>query len=97
MIRRLPDVLSAIDLPRETNRRQLQVALHFLERAMKSELTDRQRTILLLYYGQNLTMQQIAERLGLTRGTVCKHIHKATARLQRAAQYAGFTDPKLRS
>lgn len=97
MIRRLPGVLSAIDLPEDTNRRQIQAALRFLEHAIKTELTDRQRTILLLYYSDKLTMQQIADRLGLTRGTVCKHIHKATARLQRTAKYAGFTDPKLRS
>lgn len=97
MTRRMPSVLSVIDLPQDTNRRRIQAALRILEHAMKHELTDRQRTILRLYIDEQLTMQQIADQLGLTRGTVCKHIHKATARLQRALQYAGFTDSKLRS
>lgn len=97
MTRRLPGVLSVIDLPNDTNRRRIRAALRFLEHAIRFELTDRQREILLLYYRDDLTMQQIAERLHLTRGTVCKHIHKAVARLQRAAKYAGFTDPTLRS
>ena len=97
MTRRLPSVLSVMDMPNDTNRRQIQAALRFLEHAIRHELTARQKTILLMYYKEDLTMQQIADRLHLTRGTVCKHIHKATARLQRAAKYAGFNDPTLRS
>lgn len=97
MTRRIPSVLAVFDRPNDTNRRQIQAALRFLEHAIRHELTARQRTVLLMYYREELTMQQIADRLHLTRGTVCKHIHKATARLQRAAKYAGFNDPTLRS
>lgn len=97
MMHRIPEAFILPDLPRSTNRRQMQTAMQFMEHAVKTELTDRQRSVFLLYVGENLTMQQIAERLGLTRGTVCKHLHKAISRLQHAAQLAGFTDPQLRS
>lgn len=97
MMHRIPAAFAVLDLPRSTNRRQMQTAVQFMERAVKTELTDRQRSVFLLYVGENLTMQQIAERLGLTRGTVCKHLHKAVGRLQHAARLAGFTDPQLRS
>ncbi len=97
MTQRMPSVLSVIDMEQSTNRRQMQAALRLLELAIKNELTERQRSIFLMYIRDELTMQQIADTLGLTRGTVCKHIHKAIDRLRKTAQYAGFNDPKLRS
>ena len=37
-----------------------------------------------------LTMQEIADELHLTRGTVCKHLQKASARLSHALQYSAL-------
>lgn len=59
-----------------------------LRRAIQEELTERQRTCLLLYYGDRHTMPEIADILNLTRGTVSKHIRKATDRLRRVLQYS---------
>ncbi|MBQ2668943.1 MAG: sigma-70 family RNA polymerase sigma factor [Clostridia bacterium] len=92
MTRRLPALLAAMDVSAETNRRQRQEAFRILHIAIEKELTPRQRDCLLLYYRDQLTMQAIARELGLTKGTVCKHIQKATDRLKRAAKYARLSD-----
>ena len=59
-----------------------------LRRAIQEELTERQRTCLLLYYGDRRTMPEIAGILNLTCGTVSKHIRKGTDRLRRVLRYS---------
>lgn len=88
MKRRAADLLAIMNLPESTNRRQLEAAHRWLRIAMDKELTSRQRECLLLYFRDRLTMQEIGLRLGLTKGTVCKHLRKASDRLRRAAKYA---------
>lgn len=53
----------------ETNKNELLEAQVLLRRAIGNELTDRQRDCVQLYYGERLTMQEIADELHLTRGT----------------------------
>lgn len=74
----------------ETNKNELLEAQVLLRRAIGNELTDRQRDCVQLYYGEQLTMQEIADELHLTRGTVCKHLQKASARLSHALQYSAL-------
>lgn len=81
-------VTEAFDIPPSTNRRELVEAARLLQIAVQNELTPRQRTCLLLYYEKNLTMQEIAERTGISRGMVCRHIHKAVERLRRSLRYS---------
>lgn len=71
-----------------TNRRELEEAARLLRIAIQNELTDRQRACLTLYYMERNTMQEIAERLGTTRGNVSKRIKKAVERLRRALRYS---------
>ena len=71
-----------------TNRRELEEAARLLRIAIQNELTDRQRACLTLYYMDGNTMQEIAERLGTTRGNVSKRIKKAVERLRRALRYS---------
>ena len=71
-------------------RRAVLEAQVLLRRAIGNELTDRQRDCVQLYYGERLTMQEIADELHLTRGTVCKHLQKASARLSHALQYSAL-------
>ena len=92
MKRRPIDFLDAIGVPESTNRRQREAARRWLRIAMEKELTSRQRECLLLYFRDRITMQEIGFRLGLTKGTVCRHIRKATDRLKRAAKYAPLSD-----
>ena len=54
-------------------------AARLLRIAIQNELTDRQRACLTLYYMEGNTMQEIAERLGTTRGNVSKRIKKPWA------------------
>ena len=55
--------------------------------ARRAKLLSR---IVQLYYGEQLTMQEIADELHLTRGTVCKHLQKASARLSHVLQYSAL-------
>ena len=71
-----------------TIRRVLEEAARLLRIAIQNELTDRQRACLTLYYMEGNTMQEIAERLGTTRGNVSKRIKKAVERLRRALRYS---------
>ena len=55
----------------------------------KNELLEAQ-VLLRRAIGNELTMQEIADELHLTRGTVCKHLQKASARLSHALQYSAL-------
>ena len=45
-----------------------------LLRALREEVTPRQREMLLLYYGEQLNMRQIGTRLGVDKSTVSRTI-----------------------
>lgn len=45
--------------------------------------------VLLLYYLDQLTMQQVAERLDVNRSTVCRTLQRGEARLRRCLRYGG--------
>lgn len=73
---------------RSTNRRDLEEAARLLHMAIETELTERQRVCLTLYYIEGHTMQEVADLLGTTRGNVSKRIHKAVERLRHALRYS---------
>lgn len=64
-----------------------------LRAAIEGELTPRQRECVELYFFQGLTMEQAARRLGIGKGTVCRHLQKARRRLGRVLGYAGMGPP----
>ena len=72
----------AADNSREINRLKRN-----LLRAMQEELTPRQRQVIAMYYGQKLTMQEIGERIGVQRSTVCRTLHRGEQRLYRCLRY----------
>jgi RNA polymerase sigma-70 factor (sigma-E family) len=56
-------------------------------------LSARQRTVLVLRYFSDLTEQQTADQLGISRGAVKAHAHQALAKLRSAApDLAEFVD-----
>ena len=55
----------------EDNSQQMARLKHNLVRALREDVTPRQREFLLLYYGEQLNMRQIGERLGVDKSTVC--------------------------
>lgn len=58
-----------------------------LGRAIRHELTDRQRECLTMYYLEGIKMKDIAEKLALSKSTVSRHISTATHKLRHIASY----------
>ena len=73
----------------EDNGAQMQVLKANLARALREEVTERQRQVLLLYYDQGLTMKEIAARLGIERSTVSRTMKRGEERLRRCLRYGG--------
>lgn len=58
-----------------------------LVKALKSDVTPRQREMLLLYYGKGLNMRQIGEMLGVDKSTVSRTVKRGECRLKRCLKY----------
>lgn len=59
-----------------------------LKKAMEELLTPKQRTYLLMYYFEELTMEEIGERHGVKKSTVCRTIKRAKSNLQKVLRYS---------
>lgn len=64
-----------------------QVQLKRLQKVVASELTPIQREILVAYYFQQMTMEQIARERGVCKSTVCRTLHRAENRVRRCLKY----------
>lgn len=71
----------------EDNTEQLQRVRRNLLRALREDVSPRQREMLLLYYGENLNMREIGERLGVDKSTVSRTIKRGETRLRRCLRY----------
>lgn len=69
------------------NRAELERMKRILSRAIRYELTDRQRRCLTMYYLDRMKMQDIARSLCLSPSTVSRHIAAASKKLRRIAAY----------
>ena len=58
-----------------------------LLRALREDVTPRQREMLLLYYGEQLNMRQIGTRLGVDKSTVSRTIKRARRNLRDRLKY----------
>lgn len=58
-----------------------------LVRALREEVTPRQRQMLLLYYAERLNMRQIAAQLRVDKSTVSRTIKRGEERLRRCLRY----------
>ncbi len=58
-----------------------------LLRALREDVTAKQRQVLLLYYGQGLNMREIGELLGVDKSTVSRTIKRGEHRLKRCLRY----------
>lgn len=58
-----------------------------LGKAMKKQLTDRQRQCLSMYYFENKKMEQISLELGLHKSTISRHITAARVKLQKLTAF----------
>ena len=73
----------------EDNGAQMQALRANLARALREEVTERQRQVLFLYYEQGLTMREIGELLGIDRSTVSRTMKRGEQRLRRCLRYGG--------
>ncbi len=71
----------------EDNSNQLRQVRQNLVRALREDVTPRQRELLLLYYEEGLNMREIGERLGLDRSSISRTIKRGEARLRRCLRY----------
>ena len=62
-----------------------------LIRCLREDITERQRTMLTMYYAQGLNMREIGERLGVDKSTVSRTIKRGEHRLQRCLRYGAET------
>lgn len=63
------------------------VQLDRVKQVIAGELTSCQREILLAYYFQEMTMEQIAQERGVHKSTVCRTLHRAEEKLRRYLKY----------
>ena len=69
------------------NSAQLSRVKRNLVRALREDVTPRQREVLLLYYAEQLNTRQIGEKLGVDTSTVARTIKRGERRLQRCLRY----------
>ena len=62
-----------------------------VNRAIRNELTERQRDCLTLYYFGDQTVEEIAQQYHLNRSTVSRHLKSARLRLKRVLQYCLYS------
>ena len=56
-------------------------------RQMSADVTEKQRTALLLYYAEGYNMREIGEQMGVDKSTVSRTIKRGERRLQRCLRY----------
>ena len=70
-----------------TNESEYKQLLRILTKVIVGELTGRQQQCLVMRYYQNLTVTEIAIRLGIGKSTASRHIKKAKTRLYKLLDY----------
>ncbi len=55
---------------------------------LREEVTPRQREMIALYYGEELTMREIAARLGVDPSTVSRTLKRGEERVRRCLRYS---------
>ena len=58
-----------------------------LIRALREDVTAKQRQMMLLYYAEGKNMREIGELLGIDKSTVSRTIKRGERRLQRCLRY----------
>lgn len=82
------DRLSEVIAAEEYNEDEPERGSLLLKRIIEEELTERQRNCIDLYFGKGMKIAQIAELLGLSKGTVSKHISKGKLKIGKMLSYS---------
>ena len=62
-----------------------------LIRALREDVTSKQRQMLLMYYAEGKNMRETGEIMGVDRSTVSRTIQRGERRLQRCLRYGAET------
>lgn len=71
----------------EDNSAQISRLKRNLSRALRQDITERQRQYMALYYGQSMSMEAIAKQLGVNKSTVSRTLKRGRQRLYRCLRY----------
>lgn len=71
----------------EDNSAQMTRLKRNLTRALKQDITPKQRQYLMLYYGQGMNLREISEKLGVNKSTVSRTMKRGRQRLYRCLRY----------
>lgn len=69
------------------NEKEIQRMKRFLEKALRAELTPRQRQCLVMYYFEGLSMTETGRQLGISTSAVSRHIKRALRCLRARSIY----------
>ncbi len=69
------------------NREQIGRLKRNLTRALRQDVTEKQREYMILYYGRGMTMEEIAARSGVNKSTVSRTLKRGRQRLYRCLRY----------
>ena len=69
------------------NREQINRLKRNLSRALRQDITPRQREYMLLYYGKSMSMEDIARQCGVNKSTVSRTLKRGRQRLYRCLRY----------
>lgn len=58
-----------------------------LTRALRQDITPKQRQYMMLYYGEGLSLREIGMRLGVDKSTVSRTMKRGRERLYRCLRY----------
>ncbi len=73
-----------------TNEKRIRLMKALLRKAMTSELTEKQYTIVNEFYFNGASVTEIAEKYGVSKSTVSRHLSRARDRLKCVMKYGMF-------
>lgn len=74
-----------------TNSNEISRLKRNLVMCLNEDVTERQRTVLLMYYGEGKNMREIGEHLGIDKSTVSRTIKRGERRLLKCLRYGAET------
>ena len=75
------------NLMADDNRDQMNRLKRNLIHALRTDITAKQREYMMLYYGKCMSMEAIAEQLGVNKSTVSRTLKRGRQRLHRCLRY----------
>ena len=81
------DLAGYTELIADDNKDQINRLKRNLTRALRQDITAKQRQYMMLYYGQNMSMEAIAKEFGVNKSTVSRTLKRGRQRLYRCLRY----------